>query len=365
MVLLHIAHIVNNECNGVCVVVPQHVRAQQNFATVGLLNITNVDVGVDNTLEYKEPFDLASLPNPFNSPDLVVFHEAYRAQYLKISKALVKRGIPYIIVPHGELSKHFQRIKWLKKKVANLLVFGKFIRRAKVIQCLSSGEAKETKFKNAQKIGANAVVLPSAFKQSFSENGIKLLYIGRLQMYHKGLDLMVRAVKNIDYFMRENGCKLCMYGPDYKGRFARLNKLINANGVEDIITLSPAIFGEEKEKIILDSDIFIQTSRAEGAPLGVLEALSYGLPCILTAGTNFAEFVEENDAGWACQTDAQSISAAIVKAVGERMRLMDKSQNAVAAIEKHYCWDVIAEETVEKYKFISCGDEMLIREKVD
>ena len=70
--------------------------------------------------------------------------------------------------------------------------------------------------------------------------------------------------------------------PDYQGRYDHVEGLINDSDVGDIIKLHHEVTGEVKEKLLLDSDIFIQTSRFEGMPLGIIEALSYGIPCLIT-----------------------------------------------------------------------------------
>ena len=52
--------------------------------------------------------------------------------------------------------------------------------------------------------------------------------------------------------------------------------------VGDIVKLHDPVFGEEKINTLLKSDIFIQLSRKEGLPLGILETMNAGLPVILT-----------------------------------------------------------------------------------
>ena len=258
--------------------------------------------------------------------------------------------MPYIIVPHGELTAIAQRKKWLKKKAANLLLFNAFIKKAKAVQCLSQNELKNSKIKQKKFIATNSVIFPTVEKQNFSADGVNFLYIGRLEVKIKGLDLMIAAVAEVADKMRASGCKLKIYGPDYKGRYAQVEKLIAKHGVGDVVELNPAIFGEQKENEILNSDVFIQTSRTEGMPLGILEALIYGVPCIVTKGTNLAEFIDENDAGWPAETKADSIAEAIVRAIDERESLPVKSRNAVKAMKENFSWDVIAKKAIEDYK---------------
>lgn len=192
--------------------------------------------------------------------------------------------------------------------------------------------------------------MPDSKKAVFSSKGLTFLYIGRLELSIKGLDIMMEAVAKEKEFLKEKGCTFSLYGPDYQGRFENLETVISKLNIGDIVKLHHQIIGKKKENVLLNADVFVQTSRTEGMPMGILEALSYGVPCIVTEGTTLAEKINEHDAGWGVETSIEGVALALRKAVEERATLMEKSKNAVDFVEKEFCWDSIAKETLEKYK---------------
>ncbi len=360
MNILHFATIKKDALNGVSVAVPAHVVAQQKVENVAFVNVLNDRVEqIDRQFEFCNNFTLENLPKPFNLPDLVVFHEVYRFQYLGISKELHKKRIPYIIVPHGELSKTAQRKKWFKKKLANLLLFNKFILKATALQCLSQGEYDNVNFKTRKFIATNGMNLPDKRKEKFSVEGIKFVYIGRLEIKIKGLDLLLEAVKKIKGPLIEKGIKIYIYGPNINNYREKTQHLVLEKGVEKIVEIGKEISGKEKEQVLLASDIFIQTSRSEGMPMGILEALSYGLPCLVTKGTRLAEMVQKNAAGWGCATTVEEIARAILEAIENKETYPQKSLAAIKTIEENFLWENLAKETLATYKsfFVESGEK--------
>lgn len=351
MVILHIASISDDPCNGVCVVVPQHIIAQANYADVALLNIRNIKIdGVSKQFDYTEPFDIENLEAPFNKPDLVVFQEAYRKEHLRISANLRKNKIPYVILPHGELGDEAQKKKWLKKKVANVLLFNHFIDNSVAIQCLSQREYDNTHFGKKKIIATNGMTIPNETKDSFNSDKTEFVYVGRLDAYHKGIDILVDAVGKDAQFLREHNCSFRIYGPDIYGRGAIVDEMIEKNKVADLIKRYEPISGKEKEKVLLSGDIFIQTSRFEGMPLGILEAMSYGLPCLVTEGTTLGKDIALSRSGWNADTSVDSVAEVLIDAINDIDNYKMIGCNARKYVKSNFEWTKIAQETIDKYK---------------
>lgn len=359
MVILHIAALNNSAFSGVSVVVPEHVKAQEQYAETALMNILDYKVtGVKLQLDLQ--FDIDLLPEPYNKPDIVVFHQLYYASYLKIWKKIKKKGIPYIIVPHGCLSKEALKIKWLKKIIGNKLFFNSFIKKAIALQCLSDGEASDIKYKNFKIVSTNGFQCPLVKKERFLINGkIRIVYIGRLEIYHKGLDILLEAMASIKSFLIEKNVELSIYGPDKNESHKKLVRIIKDERLDNLVTVNNGISGKEKEKTLLSSDIFIQTSRFEGMPMGILEAMAYGVPVVITKGTTLGELVSKYNAGWVSDTTVGVVADVLKKAIEEKCWLEVKSESARKLVFEEFDWRKIAKEAVEKYEqLIKCRSEV-------
>ena len=357
MIILHIAPINMTRANGFRFSVPGLVSAQSKISGIrpALLNVNDTrqldeeeveSFDFDFISEYK-PID--ELDEPYNNPDIVVFHGVYITKYIHIYRKLLKRNIPYIIVPRASLTLGAQKQKRLKKIVGNVLLFNRFINNACSIHYLTNNEMKlSSAFRQKHFIVGNGVHIPQAYAKK-TDKGSNITFIGRYDINHKGLDILMESLHHVKKELNQYNPSIRLFGSDYNGGQNYLENKISEYGLEGICTVHSPVFGEAKHKVLMDTDIFISPSRFEGHPMAVIEAMAYGIPCILTDGTNMLDVLERYDAGWTATLDARDLARVILSAVGDKDAIYAKGQNARRLAEENYSWEQIAEQTVGYY----------------
>ena len=351
MNILYISHLSTNIAAGLNWSVPASVDAQSKKDNVLWVNMTEKQMphwnkvnAYHNISEFGEKKHmLQCLPKPFDNPDVVVFEGFYYMDDVRIANKLRKNRIPYIVIPRGSLTQlALRNHAWFKKKVAHFLYFDGFVKHAKYIQYLTKHEAYDSikRFKTPYFIVPNGVSIPPIQKTIFSNDGINASFIGRLDMFHKGLDLLLDALSDIHEVLLSASFHLSIYGPR-RYDFYKIQEEIERRGITDIASIHDEITGKEKEMVLLNTDLFVMTSRFEGHPMGLVEALAFGLPCFVTPGTNMYDEIKELDAGWTCHGNVDDIKKALLDIVSQKNLFPQKGANA-RRLSMCYDWDKLA-----------------------
>ena len=355
MVILHYAGIGKNNASGVSVIVPQIMDSQTTFAHVGFYNYGKESFdtvqGVTRISDTQSNDDYHSFPPPFNRPDIVVFHSPFGIpRCVRITKLLKKDGIPYVVVPHGCFSSFAMKKKRLKKSIARLVFMDRVVKDSAGIQYLSDGEKRASVYNTDCFIVPNGIFVPEYVEKDRKEL-LEISFIGRKDIYHKGLDFLIEACK-INKEQLKDRVRVNIYGPEHKGQVKSVSQLINESGVGDFVFDFPAVFGEDKVKVYANTDVFVLTSRFEGQPVAILESWSNGVPTLVTPGTNVAKECSENECGWSVELNATSIANMLTHLTSNQEEILRYSRSAHRYVEGTYSWDNISSIYCKEYQAI-------------
>lgn len=348
MNILYLSHLSGASYAGPTYSVPKQIEAQSKLDNVFWYNsVKNSNkewkkYSYYHDLEEYPKESIAELPEPFNQPDIIVVELFYNMMKSPLIRELIKIDVPYIIIPRGELTVQGQSRKRLKKKIANILICKKYANRAAAIQYLTEQECRDSgnSWNKKYIIVPNGITSPPITKTEHSKEGIKCVSIGRIEPYQKGLDILIEACAEIKEQLISARCTITICGPDKEGKLKSLKSLVSNQGLEQIIKFHEAVFGKEKQEMLLNNDVFIIPSRFEGHPMALIEALSYGLPVIATTGSNMREEIEEYNAGWGSDNSVEGIRNAILKMINSD-EYLQRSNNAVI-LSRKYEWDSLA-----------------------
>lgn len=278
------------------------------------------------------------------------FHGGWIPTFYAAAKVLKRYNRKYVLTPHGAYNTIAMQKNALVKKMYFHLFEKSVVSNALSVHCIGQSETA----------GLNRMSKKhSIFLQPYGFENTKLIqqksgadtfifgFLGRIDIYTKGLDLMIEAFAK--KFYKHSKVKLWIIG-DSKEKDSLVQRVKDA-GLEEQVVFWGAKFNEEKDELLNAIDIFLHPSRNEGLPTAVLEAASFGKPSIVTNATNVGEYIKEFDAGYCVpNNNALALSEAMQESYELSPQLyQNKSSNAKSMLEETFAWKKVLGEFDKLY----------------
>lgn len=189
----------------------------------------------------------------------------------------------------------------------------------------------------------------NAFRKRYGMDNRKIiLFIGRLNPI-KGADLLIEAFSSItkDY----DDYQLLVFGNDYGGFQAKLEKMVNALNLQHCVKILPPIYGVEKSWAYHAAELFVIPSRSDTMTIVALEAAACGCPVLLTENCDFPA-ISEYGGGLSMPCSVESIANGLRSILANSITLKQMGRKAREFVLANYHWDKISDDFIEMFQNI-------------
>lgn len=268
-----------------------------------------------------------------------------------------KYSLPYVIrFGGGDIPGFQDRFSFIYKLLAPFII--SLWKNADALVANSQGLKKLAEnFYDKKEIliipnGANAVDLS---QQSYLNAGkdenikserkiIRLLFVSRL-IERKGLQDILPQLKTISdkLLNEEKSITLDIVGD---GPYREtLEQIVKEQGISDLVTFHGQKNKQQLPQYYSQGDIFLFPSRKEGMPNAVLEAMSYGIPIIMTPCQGSDELIDGN--GYVSQTS--DFEKSILQLCTNDKLREDMGKKSLELVKNKFSWGNTAKMYLEMF----------------
>lgn len=264
-----------------------------------------------------------------------------------------------LVTVHGTLGTYSLTKGRLKKLLFSWFFQKKAMKKANFVQVNHKDELVElTNYLGY--VHPKAFILPNGIKQSdyvkfskspefLKEKGIPndrpiVLFLGRVDA-KKGIDLLLPAFYELT--QQHPSAILVIVGPDY-GMQPFVEEFIEKNGIKDRVFLTGMLRGDEKLKMMASATIFTLPTYSEGFSIAVMEALSAGLPVVVSPNTGFSEVIAKYKAGKVVALEPTAIASGMLALLTNDHEREQAAEQAIRLIKENYSIEVVAAQLLKQ-----------------
>ncbi|MEJ5173572.1 MAG: glycosyltransferase family 4 protein [Hydrogenothermaceae bacterium] len=186
------------------------------------------------------------------------------------------------------------------------------------------------------KFKVDGAIIPNGISriEEHISSGSYISYIGRIDIYNKGLDILVNAIKDIDLKIP---IRIAGKGKDIK----RLKEYIKLFNLERKVFFDGFLDEEEKYNFIKNSKFLLIPSRFEGQAIVALEAAAMGKPVIVSDIPEL-KYVVENGFGISFKREDPIDLKKKILFLLEHPELIEEMGRKGIEFAKNFTWDRIS-----------------------
>jgi glycosyltransferase involved in cell wall biosynthesis len=285
-----------------------------------------------------------------------------------------RREVPYIAFPHGSLDPFLRRRNRPRKWFHAKLVAERDYRKASAILFNSTEEMRlasdwsgfarsEGRAGERQKqfvvyggVGSEWLeerdtAAGERFLERFPElRGRRLVVnLGRIN-FKKGLDILIRSFAQIARGRED--LRLVLDGPDNEGYGSVVRRLLAEHDVLGKTTLTGLLEGKDRFAVMQQAEVFALPSYTENFGLVVAEAMSTGVPVVISDQVNIWPEVLQADAGLVVPCDPQATAEALRSLLDDPARARQMGRNGRKWVAEHLSWNVVGAQMIRVYEEI-------------
>lgn len=218
--------------------------------------------------------------------------------------AVVGLNIPVILTIHNALKSRAYHISWSTKVLDRFMPY--FYTHTTILT--KADYIILSKYHRNISVMPNPLSYSSQLKIPMKQN--QIFAAGRITgWYCKGFDVLIKSWGQVAH--KHPQWQLCIAGTGNEQSFNYLKALISQNHVEESVHLLG--FRSDMLNLYKESAIFVLSSRSEGLPMVLLEAMSQGCAPVATANLGRTrEILPDDSYGLVCEpNDVAALSTAI------------------------------------------------------
>jgi glycosyltransferase involved in cell wall biosynthesis len=245
---------------------------------------------------------------------IVVLHSTYVPGNVAAAWQLRRRNIPYVVMPHGGYDARSRTRREYRKRLWAPLERG-YLQHALAVHLSFEVEMGDAR---AIAPAARWIVAPTGADAAPAQwdggSGGYVAWFGRFDIAHKGIDILVQAVQRLRT-------------DDAHALSLRIHGRDSANSRRDVVALAAGlrtaipvhvdgpVVGDAKADFLRRAAAYVHPSRWESHSHALIEALSSGVPSVVSAQCSIAPLLIQSDAAVVVEPTPEAIADGISRAL--------------------------------------------------